>query len=154
MKRTSAISVVVILVLSFIIFGCGNNDSNLSSRKNISSPSEALIGHWAEEYGDKNLYFDGNHYSSFIEDQEGDERIISLDYTIENEDPVQFAVEIAYIVEIEELEGAEPPIIHRIEFSDDRNKITMKYWDKAMQEFIETGLSKNSIVYIDDKVSP
>jgi len=57
-------------------------------------------------------------------------------------------------VEIEVLEGEEPPLIHRIEFSDDRNKITMKYWDEAMQEFIETESSKNSIIYIDDKLTP
>lgn len=154
MKRNPAILVIAMLALSFTIYGCGNTNSELSARKNISSPSEALIGHWAEEYGDTNYYFDGNHFSSFIEDKYDDEMIVSMDYTIENEDPVQFMVEIAYKVEIDVLEGEEPPLIHRIEFSDDRNKITMKYWDEAMQEFIETESSKDSIIYIDDSLSP
>jgi hypothetical protein len=153
-RRRLAASALTVVILSINIIGCGNTNSVLSARKNISSPSEALVGHWAEEYGDTDYYFDGNHFSSFIEDRYEDEMIVSLDYTIENEDPVQFMVEIAYKVEIDVLEGEEPPLIHRIEFSDDRNKITMKYWDEAMQEFIETESSKSSIIYIDDKLSP
>jgi len=95
MKKISFIPVALMLALSLALNGCGNTNSVLSARKNISSPSEALVGHWAEEYGDTNYYFDGNHFSSFIEDKYDDEMIVSLDYTIENEDPVQFMVEIA-----------------------------------------------------------